>query len=457
MADVADQQVVTRASKKGIWGWMLFDWAAQPFHTLIVTFIFAPYFASRVVSDPVIGQTKWAWAAAIAGVIIAILSPILGALADVTGPRKPWVFGFSIMSAFGAGALWYVTPAASESIVFWGLGAFVIGLVGIEFAAVFNNAMMPDLVPREELGRLSGNAWALGYIGGLFCLIAMLALMIEQGDSEKTLIGLAPLLGLDAALGEDARVAGIIASVWLMIFVLPLMMFTPDTSRVEKVTGAVMESLRGLLQTLKNLPNNPSLFAYLGSSLLYRDGLNGLYTFGAIYAGTVMGWSITSIGIFGIIGAAAGALGAWIGGILDDKTGPKPVVVWSLFILIATSIVVITTDPHHILLMAIGSPEAPSQLPDIIFYVCGGFIGAAGGSVQAASRTLLVDQAEPDRMTEAFGLYALSGKATAFIAPLLVGIFTQLFDSQQIGIIPVILLFVLGLLLLPMVKKRAAV
>ncbi len=356
MADVADYQGATRASKKGIWGWMLFDWAAQPFHTLIVTFIFAPYFASRVAPDSVIGQTKWAWAAAIAGVIIAILSPILGALADVTGPRKPWIFGFSVMAAIGAGALWFVTPAANELIILWCLGAFVFGLVGIEFAAVFNNAMMPDLVPRKELGRLSGNAWALGYIGGLICLIAMLALMIEQGDSEKTLIGLPPLFGLDSAVGEDARISGIISAVWLMIFVMPLMIYTPDTSRIEKVTGAVMESLRGLAKTLKNLPKTPSLFAYLSSSLLYRDGLNGLYTFGAIYAGTVMGWSIISVGIFGIVAAAAGAIGAWLGGFFDDKLGPKPVVVGSLFILIVTSIVVITTDPTHILLMAIGSP-----------------------------------------------------------------------------------------------------
>ena len=454
MADVADQQDATRVSKKGVWGWMLFDWAAQPFHTLILTFIFAPYFVAKVVPDAVVGQEMWGYAIGIGGVIIAILSPIMGAIADATGPRKPWIFVFVAMAAAGSYYLWYLMPNADDTLIFWGLIALVVGLAGIEFAAVFNNAMMPDLVPREELGRLSGNAWALGYIGGLLVLIVMLTMMVASAETGTTLIGMRPILGLDPVLAEGERASGILTAGWILIFVIPLFLFTPDTPHSVKVAGAVANGLRELLQTLKNLPNTPSLFAYLGSSMLYRDALNGLYTFGGIYAAGVLNWEVTQVGIFGILAAITGAIGAYTGGHLDDKFGPKPVVVGALLILTLASILIITTDPTHVLFMEVGTLENRSGLPDLMFYACGGLIGAGGGAIQAASRTLLVDQADPDRMTEAFGLYALSGKATSFIAPLSVAFVTSAFGSQQIGVIPIIVLFLLGLFLLPFVKGR---
>jgi UMF1 family MFS transporter len=451
---MADQQSASRAPKKGIWGWMLFDWATQPFHTLILTFIFAPYFVAQVASNPVDGQADWGYAIGIGGIIIAILSPILGAIADATGPRKPWILIFVAMAAAGSFYLWNIVPDADETLILWGLVALVVGLAGVEFATVFNNAMMPDLVPREELGRLSGNAWALGYIGGLLCLIVMLALMVASPESGKTLIGMEPIFGLNPAMAEGERASGLLTAGWILIFVIPMFLFTPDTAHTVKVTGAVANGLRDLLQTLKNLPSNPSLFAYLGSSMLYRDALNGLYTFGGIYAAGVLEWEVTQVGIFGILAAITGAIGAYFGGRMDDKYGPKPVVVFSLLLLTLASILIITTDQTHVLFMEVGTLDNKSGLPDLMFYACGGLIGAGGGSIQAASRTLLVDQADPERMTEAFGLYALSGKATSFIAPLSVAFVTVAFGSQQIGVIPIIILFLLGLFLLPFVKGR---
>lgn len=456
MTDATVEQVKPRTSKKGIWGWMLFDWAAQPFHTLILTFIFAPYFAAQVAPNATIGQTWWGYAIGLGGIMIAFLSPILGAIADATGPRKPWIFAFAILAVLGSYALWYVVPGASGSIVFWGLVAFVVALAGFEFAAVFNNAMMPDLVPREELGRLSGNAWGLGYVGGLICLIAMLALMVADPESGTTMVGLSPILGLDPDAREGERASGILTAIWFALFIIPLFLFTPDTTKPTKVAGAVRNGLKELGQTLKNLPKTPSLFAFLGSSMLYRDALNGLYAFGGIYAAGVLKWTITSIGIFGILAAAAGAIGAWVGGKMDDRFGPKAVVVVSLVMLIIASVLIVSTDQTHVLWMQVGTPEALSSLPDNMFYGAGGLIGAAGGAVQAASRTLLVDQSDPERMTEAFGLYALSGKATSFIAPLSIAFMTAAFDSQRIGITPIIALFVLGLVLLPYVRGRKA-
>ena len=228
----------TRAKKRGIWGWMLFDWAQQPFHTLIITFVFAPYFASAVASDAARGQELWGYAAGIGGMLIAFSSPVLGAIADASGPRKPWIFGFSIVGVIGCWMLWYAVPGM-EGVAFI-MVAIVLALVGMEFAAVFNNGMMADLVPRAELGRLSGSAWALGYLGGLVSLIIVLGFLAGQPATGKTLIGLEPLFGLDAATREGDRASGPLTAVWYVIFVLPMFLWTPDAKRKPAAKGAVV-------------------------------------------------------------------------------------------------------------------------------------------------------------------------------------------------------------------------
>lgn len=430
---------------------MLFDWAAQPFHTVIITFIFAPYFTNFVAANPVEGQTQWGLAVGIGGFLIAMLSPILGAVADATGPRKPWIAAFSLLAIIGSFSLWWATPYAVGGVsVGLIMLAFIITMIGFEFAAVFNNAMMPDLVPRAQLGRLSGNAWALGYAAGLVTLIIILVAMATN-DEGKTLIGIDPLFGLDAETKEGERASGPLTAVWFALFVIPLFLFTPDLGRRERVAGAVRAGLASLWTTVKTLPQNRSLFAFLTSSMIYRDALNGIYAFGGIYAAGVLNWPIVKVGIFGILANITGIIGAWLGGRLDARFGPKFVVTLAVLVLVAASLTVITTSPTQALFITV---EAGSALPDIVFYICGGFIGAAGGALQAASRTLMVDQAEPGKMTEAFGLYALSGRATAFIAPLAIAYATAVSGSQQIGVMPVVALFLLSLVLLPMVKQK---
>ena len=477
----------TRAGKRGLWSWMLFDWATQPFSTLILTFVFAPYFAELALSnesaqaflatvglgflidpsavdDAAGGQAVWGLVVGTIGIFIALAAPVLGALADATGPRKPWIAAFSILAIVGAWGMWFLPPDASPGAVWIGVLAFAMAFVGFEFATVFTNAMMPGLVPRAELGRLSGNAWALGYVGGLVALVVVLALMSADPATGTTLFGLVPILGLDAALGEGERATGPMTAIWYAVFVLPLFLFVPDAARRERVTGAVAKGLRELGQTLRTLPRQRSLFAYLGSSMLYRDALNGLYTFGGIYAAGVLGWPIVLVGVFGILAALIGALGAWLGGKLDDRAGPKTVVTICILALIAVTFTVVATTRDTVLFMDVGGaiPALEATLPlvgtletpDLVFFFCGAVIGAAGGALQASSRTLLVDQADPERMTEAFGLYALSGKATSFLAPLLVSAFTAAFASQRVGVVPLVGLFVAGLLLLPLVKGR---
>ena len=437
-----------RAPRKGIWGWMLFDWAAQPFHTLIVTFVFAPYFASAVAPDPTKGQELWGLAAGIGGLIIALSSPVLGAIADATGPRKPWILGFTLLGALGCWLLWYAEPASPHIV--WVMIAFIMALIGLEFAAVFNNAMMPTLVPREELGRLSGTAWGLGYVGGLITLVLVLGFMAASPETGKTLLGIDPLFGLDPATREGDRASGPLTTIWFLVFIIPMFLYTPDVTSKLSAKGAVKRGLAELGQTLRRLPGDRSYFSFLISSMLYRDALNALYTFGGIYAAGVLGWSIIQIGIFGILANITGALGAWFGGRMDERFGPKAVVTVTILILIACCVVVISTTPSEVLFMPLGGTT--SSLPDIVFYVAGAMIGAAGGAVQAASRTLLVDQVEADKVTEAFGLYALSGKATSFIGPLAIAWATGFFDSQRLGVTPIVGLFIIGMLLLPAVR-----
>ncbi len=439
-------------NKKGIWGWMLFDWAAQPFHTLLITFIFSRYFSAEIAPDPQIGQVWWGYMLAVVGIVIALMSPVMGAIADATGPRKPWIGMFSLLALFGAAMLWTAEPGSSAIPV---LIFFGIAMIGIEFAAVFNNAVMPDLVSRERLGRLSGNGWALGYIGGVVSLILVLALMVESSPgSGKTLVGITPLFGLAEIPGGGERGTGPLTAVWFLLFAIPFFLFTPDTPRRTRVSGAVVNGLRELTETVKGLPQNKSLFAFLGSSMLYRDALNGLFAFGGIYAGGVLGWGAIQLGVFGIATAITGAFGAWLGGYFDDRFGPKAVVTFSIIVLIAVCMTIISTDRDMVLFMAVEDNASGFAPADIAFYMCGCLIGAAAGPIQAASRTLMADQANDGQMTEAFGLYALSGKATSFLAPLLIALFTDLLDSQRLGIFPIVLLFLGGLFLLPLVTQN---
>ncbi len=437
-----------QADRKGIVGWMMFDWATQPFHTLIITFVFAPYFAAHVAENAVRGQEIWGLATGLGGVAIALTAPVLGAIADSTGPRKPWILAFSVLGVVGCWLLWYAEPGGSDIglVIF----ALVLGLFGMEFAAVFNNAMMPDLVPRARLGRLSGSAWALGYIGGIVSLIIVLGFLAAQPASGKTLLGFTPLFGLDPATHQGDRASGPLSALWYVVFVLPMFLFTPDVHRRRVSRGAVAQGLNHLGNTLKALPKQKSYFSYLISSMLYRDALNALYTFGGIYAAGVLGWTTIKIGIFGILAATVGVFGAWAGGQVDDRYGPKTVVSIGIVVLTFCCLLVVSTAPGEVLFISVGSE---SNLPDIAFYIAGCLIGAAGGALQAASRTLLVDQVPPGQVTEAFGLYALSGKATTFVGPLLIAGATFAFDSQRLGVTPVIILFILGIALLPLVKS----
>lgn len=432
--------------RKRIWGWFFFDWASQPYNTLLLTFIFGPYI-NDLMGDGTAAQAAWGYGIAGAGIVIALLAPLLGAMADTGGHRLRFIWGFSALYVIGSGMLWFAEPGNFN--LYSTLFFFAMGLVGMEFATIFTNSMLPDLGPREKIGRISGNGWAFGYVGGLLSLIIMLALFAENATTGKTVIGIAPILGLDATAREGTRFVGPLTAIWFVIFMVPFFLWVRDPRQIAAPKGAVKRALRQLSNTISTLPKHPSRFAYLGSSMFYRDALNGMYTFGGIYAAGVLGWSVVDVGVFGILAIFSGAVFSFLGGHADSGYGPKPVIRICVWTLMSVAVGIVTIRPDS--LFGIALPEG-SNLPNIAFYIFGAIIGAAGGVLQSASRSMMVRQAEPDRMTEAFGLYALSGKATSFLAPLSIGIATTVTGSQSLGVTPLIGLFVVGLVLLRWVK-----
>ena len=443
--------------RSAVRAWIFFDWAAQPYFTLITTFVFAPYFATYVAATPAEGQSLWGFATAAAGLLIAAMSPVLGAIADASGRRKPWIAVFGALLVIGSSLMWIGKPG-DPSVILPLLIAYAIATIGVEFATVFNNAMMPSLVPPEKIGRLSGTGWATGYIGGILSLVLVLGFLAANPDTGRTLFGFIPSFGLDVASHEGDRITGPLTGLWFVVFVLPMFLLTPDFPSTRPVREALREGLRELRQTLGELPKRKSMAAFLLANMIYTDGLVSLFAFGGIYAAGTFGWHTIQIGTFGILLAIAGAFGAWIGGKLDDKLGPKRVITGALLMLLLSIIAILLVDRDSILFIKVTPPVPGGGLfaapAEKAYLVLGCVIGMMGGPLQAASRTLLIRMAPKDRIAQYFGLFALTGKVTSFVGPLLIGIVTAVTASQKAGMAVLVVFFVAGLALLARVRQE---
>src|SRR6195952_392147 len=281
-ASIAGMQQ-TYPPRSAVISWIFFDWAAQPYFTLITTFVFAPYFATHVASDAATGQSLWGFATAAAGLTIALLSPVLGAIADAGGRRKPWIAAFGAMLVIGSCLMWFGKPG-DAGVVAPLLLAYAIATIGVEFATMFNNAMMPTLVPPNQIGRLSGTGWATGYVGGILSLILVLGFLAASPDAGRTLFGFSPLFGLDPVTHQGDRISGPLTGIWFVIFVLPMFLLTPDYPARRPLRAALREGLIELRQTLGELPKQKSMAAFLLANMIYTDGLVSLFAFGGIYA-----------------------------------------------------------------------------------------------------------------------------------------------------------------------------
>ena len=445
------------APRSALAGWVLFDWAAQPYFTLVLTFVYAPYFATAVAASPQQGQALWGYATAAAGLTIALGSPLFGAVADAGGRRKPWIAAFGAVLVLASALLWLGRPGDAGSIMLV-LLAFAIATVAVEFATVFNNAMMPTLVPPEKLGRLSGAGWATGYVGGLVSLVVTLGLLAGSPETGKTLAGLDPLFGLDPAAREGDRAAGPFSALWFVLFVIPLFLFTPDTPKKLPARAAMRQGIATLRRTLRELPGHRNVALFLAANMIYADGLVALFAFGGIFAAGTFGWGTIEIGLFGILLTITGAAGALLGGALDDRVGSKPVILSALALLLAALVAILLIGRDHVGPFAV-APPAPgdglyASAGERAYLAIGAAIGFAAGPLQAASRTFLARVAPADRITQFYGLFALTGRITSFLGPLLVAAVTQATASQRAGISVITVFFLVGGALLVPVRTR---
>jgi MFS transporter, UMF1 family len=447
---VSSTKVLVEKNKRGVFAWMLFDWAAQPFFTVVITFIFGPYFVSRFANDPILGQAAWGYTITISGIIIALVSPVLGAIADASGSRKKWIGFFSVINIVALSLLWFAVPGSA----FWlPMLLIVLATIAAEFSIVFNDSMMPSLVNKTEIGKISNIAWGLGYLGGLIVLFAVLLFLSANPSTGKTLIGVTPLFGLDQTQGEDARITGPFAALWYFIFIIPLFLFTPDTSKGLSLRESVSTGLTELKSTLRELKNRKPMLRFLIARMIYQDGINGLLALGGTFAAGMFAWQTVEMGIYGILLLILAIVGCYCAGALDSKIGSKKVVIISLIFLILATLGIVSTGPGYIMfglvpLSSVDSGGLFGTAAERAYILFGLFIGLVFGPAQASSRSYLARSVSLDEAGRFFGLYALSGRATSFAAPVLVATITLWSGSARLGMAALIVFLIAGLLLL---------
>lgn len=437
-------------SRLGIFSWMLFDWAAQPFFTVIITFIFGPYFVSRLASDPTAGQAAWGYTITASGVIVALLAPLFGSIADATGRSKRWIAHFAMIKIIALALLWFARP---DSSLWLPMLCVVLATVAAEFSIVFNDAMMPRLVAPHDIGRISNLGWGLGYIGGLVVLFSVLMFMAASPATGNTLLGIPPLFNLDPAAGEDARITGPFSALWYFVFILPMFLFTPDSGKGLPLRAAVAVGLSELKNTLGELKQRSNIFRFFMARMVYQDGVNGLLALGGTFAAGMFGWQTMEMGIYGILLLVVAIAGCVCASWLDVRLGSKNLIAISLVCLIIACAGIVSTGPGYTLfgllqLAPQDSGEIFGTVAEKAYIVFGLLIGIAFGPVQASSRSYLARSVTQEEAGRYFGIYALSGRVTSFLAPMAVATLTMYSDSARIGMSVLIVFLLIGLMLL---------
>lgn len=407
-----------------IWAWALYDFANSSFTTLVVTFVYAAYFTQAIAPDPISGTTLWSRAVTASGLVVAFLSPYLGALADQGGYRKRLLLAVTVLCVLCTAALYF--PQSGQ--VRAALALFIIANVAFELSNVFYNAFLPDIALPERIGRVSGYGWALGYVGGLLCLVIALVALIQPEE---------PLLGFSREGQANVRATNLLVALWYGLFSLPLFLWVPELRAIARVEVWTIfrKATRQLVQTYREVRRYRQVVRLLLARLLYNDGLLTIFSFGGIYAAGTFGFAVDELIAFGIVINVAAALGAWLFGFVDDWLGGKRTLMISLVGLSAASLLAVLTTSRT------------------LFWMAALLIGICAGPNQSASRSLLGRFTPLHKRNEFYGFFAFSGKATAFLGPLLLGLFTDWAGSQRVGVSSVLLFFLAGMLLLIFVDE----
>jgi UMF1 family MFS transporter len=414
-----------RTGRAGLLAWCLYDFANSGFPAVITTFVFSAYFAQAVAPTPEQGTFLWSQMQSLTALMIALLSPVLGAVADQTGRRKPWIIALTLICVAATASLWWVKPGGAHIPL--ALVLVAIGTMGFEFGAVFYNAMLPGLVPKGRIGRLSGWGWGAGYIGGIIVLAIGLVGFVQAET---------PWFGVGKEEAAHVRAIGPLVALWFLVLALPMFLLTPDAPATGVPMGAAIgRGFAQLRDTIARAREHRPIVLFLIAQMIYVDGLNTMFQFGGIYAAGTFGMSLPEVIQFGILLNVTAGIGAFIFAGIDDRLGARTTILISLAGLVAFGTALLVLESKT------------------LFLIVGALLGIFVGPVQAASRSMMARLAPAHLRNEMFGLLAFSGKATAFLGPLVLGWITLLAGSQRAGMGVIVVFMLAGALLLLLVPS----
>jgi len=396
-------------NRKEVLAWSIYDFANQPFTTIIVTFIYSAFFVKVIADNEQEGTFLWTSAIAITAVIVSLLSPILGALADKGGYRKFFLILSTLICALFSILLYFPT----EGEVYFALTCFVIANISFEMGSVFCNSYLPDLSSNDNIGRISGYAWGLGFLGGLLALFLSLLLF-------------------DINNPDEIRKINILVGIWFLLFSIPTFLFVKDKKREKMNKEHIYSSFRAIKETFRTIANYRKIYRFLIARLFFNDGLITVFALGGVYAVGTLDFSFEEVMMLGIVLNFCAGIGSFLFGYIEDKIGANKVINISLIVLMIATFI------------AYYSPETNN--PKEWFWVAGVFLGLMVGPNQSCSRSLMARLTPKEKQNEFFGFFALTGKATSFLGPLFFGIVTK-FHSQQMALWVVIILLLIGFIL----------
>ena len=449
------------ASPLGYYSWAFGQAARDPFYIMVVIYIFFPYFSNVVIGDPVRGQSIIGYLNAAVGALLALTILFMGAIADKTGQRKPWIVVTYGLIALGGFLLWFVQPGEDGIGLTASIALIFMILIAFAYAEVFHNAMLPGITPAAKVGEVSGLAFALGNLVALASMIFVLFAFAFPGVESWSFLPDKPLFGIDQNLNEHDRVGGPMGGLITLLLILPVLLFTPDgKSTGLSVSTAARRGVSEVVQTIKQLRHYANIAWYLLARMLFNDGMVGVLIFGGVYASGNFGWGTIDLLLFGLLTSASAMVGAYLGGLLDDRFGSMKTLKVAIFFSGVILILMTSVTPDYLFFVILVSDQPVWDFPyfstisELVYFGLVQVFALFFVTGLSTSRTVMARISPPEMSTQFFGLYGLSGSVTAFLAPLMVGVITDLTNSQRMGFASLAVLIFLGGVLLGKVKEE---